>query len=61
MKSTKKRILKDPAGLWDKASMQDRMLWLLKSKVHESKLVKCMKMQWVDLPFEVQVEIGVMG
>lgn len=53
------RSLRDPGTLWDKTDLRNRMLWLIKSGVHESKLLSSLKSKWEDLSFEVQVAIGI--
>lgn len=53
-----KRHLKDPAGVWDKTSLRNRLQWLVNSKVNEDKLASVLQLTWADLPFDIQVAIG---
>lgn len=56
----KGRILKDPAGLWERASLPYRLEWLMHSKVDQRRLVALLRLGWEELPFSVQVAIGTM-
>lgn len=52
------KYLQDPSKRWNKTSLSDKMEWLIKSKIHASKLAEYVVMEWLDLPFQVQVAIG---